>query len=548
MDFESYPNQKKPLYPAPQEPIPQQPNLPSPRSSSLYAPCTRRDVVFAIMLALLAILAADFYLWGGAGLGAAVVTALVFFTGACYLIKHRKRITAYGIYCGLAYLAGAGAFVFSNGGFIKFLMVLCLMILATVAIMELLQLRQNKDSSYRTLGDFFYTAFGLTFGSIGRCIYALFHRKTKDGLSENRKIGIALIGVACALPLLLIIIPLLMSSDAAFSTLLERLALDNLSELLGSGLLGLVAFILIFGRLLAAPLAKRKTTEPRGTGGVAPTAICSFLGVITLVYVLYLVSQLAYFFNAFSGLLPEDFTVAEYARRGFFEMCAICAINLLLIFLATLLCKKDKPMAPLSVRLFSLFFCVFSLVLIATALSKMFLYIDSFGMTHLRIYTSVFMIFLAVVFLAVGVRLFVWKVPYVKIAVVTASLLLIATCYANVDSIVAEYNVTAYKTGKLDSIDMDTLWGLDRDSAVPWVLELIDDKDANVADNATRILESAFDAHFEVDSYWEGRQYIRIYEDSQIDWRAYNISYARAHELLRQWGSDKFAESKLEGN
>lgn len=514
----------------------------SQRIVPLHEAASVRDLIFAAILALLTVLSADFFLWGGAGLGAAISTALTFLAGAFYLAKHRRKITLYGIFCGLAYLAGAGSLIFSSGGFLKFLMALCLMILGTVCIMEVMQLRRSTDSSYRSLGDFFYAAFALTFGSIGRCVYALFHRENPEGRTEKRKIGVALIGAACALPLLFIIVPLLMSSDAAFSTLLEKLALDNLGELAGALIFGLFAFLLIFGRLFSVPYITRHKKEAGGTSGVMPAAICSFLGVIALVYLLYLVSQLAYFFSAFSGLLPEDFTVAEYARRGFFEMCAICAINLLIIFLATLLCKKDKPMAPLSVRLFSLFFCLFSLILIATVLSKMFLYIDSFGMTHLRIYTSVFMIFLAIVFLAVGVRLFVWKVPYIKIAVIAASVLLIATCYADVDSIVAEYNVTAYQTGRLETIDMDTLWALNRDSAVPWLLELTDDKDTNVADTATRMLESAFDAHFQVDNYWEGSQYRRIYEDTPIDWRAYNTSYARARKLLRQWGSDKFTE------
>lgn len=501
-----------------------------------------RDLIFAAILALLTVLSANFYLWGGAGLGAAISTALTFLAGAFYLAKHHRKITLYGIFCGFAYLVGAGSLVFHSGGFLKFLMALCLMILGTVCIMETMQLRRSKDSSYRTLGDFFYAAFALSFGSIGRCVYAIFHRDSAEGTPEKRKVGVVLVGVACALPLLFIIVPLLMSSDAAFSGLLEKLALDRVGELVGSLILGLAACLLIFGRLFSAPLISRDQKDASGTAGIVPTAIGAFLGTITLVYVIYLFSQLAYFFNAFSGLLPENFTVAEYARQGFFEMCAVCAINLLIIFLATLLCKKDKPMAPLSVRLFSLFFCLFSLILIATALSKMFLYIDSFGMTHLRIYTSVFMVFLAIVFLSVGVRLFVWKVPYMKIAVAAASLLLIATCYANVDGIVAEYNVNAYKTGKLDSIDMDTLWELNRDSAVPWLLELTDDKDATVADNATRMLESAFRAHFEADSYWADNEYKRIYEDKPMDWRAYNISYAKAHKLLRQWGSDKFTE------
>lgn len=542
--YGNYPPQQGQYIPPQGQYYAPQPYEAPPSTPPLRKAANSRDLIFAAIFALLLVLAANFYLWGGAGLGAAVVTSLTYIVALTYLAAHRCRVTLYGIVCGLAYLAGAASLVFSNHGFIKFLMSLCLMILGTVSIMEAMGLRSSKDSSYRTLGDFFYTAFGLSFGSIGRCVYALFHKETADS-NENRKIGVVLVGVACALPILFIIVPLLMSSDAAFSGLFEKFSSDRLGEMVGSLIFGLFAALLIFGRLFSAPLMERKQKEATGTGGIVPAAICAFLSTIALVYVVYLFSQLAYFFNAFSGLLPEDFTVAEYARRGFFEMCAVCAINLFIIFLATLLCKKDKPTAPLAVRLISLFFCIFSLVLIATSLSKMFLYIDSFGMTRLRIYTSLFMLFLAVLFLAVSLRLFIWKIPYMKIAVVTASLLLIATCFANVDSIVAQYNVTAYKSGKLDSIDMGTLEILDRDSTVPWLLELTEDKNTSVANDATRILNYAFEDHFQTDAYWENAQYIRVYEDSKIDWRAYNTSYAKAHNLLRQWGKDKFTENKL---
>ena len=53
---------------------------------------------------------------------------------------------------------------------------------------------------------------------------------------------------------------------------------------------------------------------------MASVTLCVALGMISLVYVLYLVSQLAYFSGGFSGILPKGYTMAEYARRGFFEM------------------------------------------------------------------------------------------------------------------------------------------------------------------------------------------------------------------------------------
>lgn len=536
-DYSPVPPGYPPVQPSysPAQPVyrPVQPvQAPAPRRVACR-PAGTRDLVFAGILAVLCILAANFYLWGGLGLAASVVTVLIFLTGTSYLLKHRRKITGYSIYCGLAYVIGAGAFLISDGGFLHFLLIHVLLALATVGMMEVMELRADRDSSFRNLGDFFRTLFGLTFGNIGAAFYGIFHRKDEKGETKSRKMGAPLLGFACAVPVLLIVIPLLMSSDEAFDNMLGRISGDTVGELVMSTILGLFAFLLIFSRLFALPKTEKREKTPSYFRGMASVTLCVALAMISLVYVLYLVSQLAYFFDAFSGLLPDGFSVAEYARRGFFEMCTVCAINLALIFLASLLSRKEKGKTPLVIRLFSLFFCIFSLVLISTALSKMFLYIGSFGMTHKRILTSVFMLFLAVMFLAVGLRLFVPKVPYMKIGLITASLLLIATCYANVDSMIAEYNVTAYQNHKLDSIDMDTIrWELDQDSTVPWLLELLEDEDRAVRTEAAEQLQALFDEAYLVDWEWTGSAYEHSYRYQPLDWRAYNLAAAKAHQLL----------------
>ena len=510
---------------------PMQPSEPPRPLRAAYRPATRRDLIFAGVLAVLCILAANFYLWGGAGIAASIVSVLIFCTGTCYLWRDRRRFSVYALYCGAAYVIGAGAFLISNGGFLHVLLVHLLGILSAVAIMEVMELRNGKDNSMSTVGDFFRTAFGLTFGSIGAAFYGIFHKEEK-GEVGGRKMGAPLLGLACAIPVLLIVIPLLMSSDEAFSNLLNKLALDNAAELIFSVLFGVFAFLMIFSRLFALPMTEKWDREAKDRTGMPTATLCVSLGLISLVYVLYLVSQLSYFFDAFSGLLPNGFQVAEYARRGFFEMCAVCAINLLIIFLAALLSRKKEGHAPLAIRLFSLFLCLFSLVLISTAVAKMFLYIDSFGMTRLRILTTVFMIFLAVMFLTVGLRIFLPRIPYLKVAVIVGSFLLIATCYANVDGMIARYNVTAYQNHKLDSIDMDTLAELDDDSTVPWLLELLEDKDALVRIEVKDQLRSIFDNHFMTNQKWVSAHYEKEYTYESLDWRAYNLTSAKAHELL----------------
>ena len=189
---------------------------------------------------------------------------------------------------------------------------------------------------------------------------------------------------------------------------------------------------------------------------------------MVLVYCVYLLSQLAYFIGGFSGILPEGYTLAQYARRGFFEIAWLCAINLGLIALSlTMNRQKDAK----STRLLCLFIALVTEFLVAAASAKMFLYIGSYGLTRLRVLTQVVLLFLALTTGLVAVRLFVPKLPYMKTVVLAGLLLGALTIWLDVDSFVAKHNVDAYLSGKLDTIDVSHLDSLG-DGAVPHIYRL----------------------------------------------------------------------------
>ena len=501
-----------------------------------YLAGNRRDLTFGVILAVLAVLFVNCWLWHGLAAGAGLLAAALFFTGICYLWKSRKGLSAYGCVCAALFVAAAVSLAFSDGGQSKDMTLLLMAVLCVTVLMELMDLRRYSAGTYRSVADGVEVAFAMSFGGLPRGVYALFHTGEEDGTKRKRRIGSVLLGVLCAVPALLVVLPLLASSDAAFSGLLDKLAADWLGEAAGSLLLGLFFFLLVFSLLFTARTERREKKQQTEGNGVSTAAVCAFLSAISFVYVLYLLSQLAYFFSAFSGILPQDYTVSAYARRGFFEMSAVCAINLLLVGLALIASKKKDGKAALCVRLLSLFLCLFSLLLVATALSKMGLYVHRYGMTRLRILTSVFMVFLAVVFVAVGLRLFVRRVPYMKVAVLTAGVLTVAMSFANVDRVVAAYNVDAYQTGKLDTIDMDTLSEMS-DAAVPYLLELTGDDNAQVQRQARRILFARLEEEFEVTQTVDGQLEIR---DTGYDLRAFDtVTYRARQLLLENW--QKFA-------
>ena len=489
-----------------------------------------RDMVFVFICLAVSIFSVDFLFWAGAGIGVSVMAAAFLTVSLVYLSKKGMKLSAYTVILSLLYVTLSASLTFSDGGFSKFLAICMLLVIYSVILVDTMGLRRYSAGTYGSIGDIFYALFALTFGSIGRTGYGVFHKKNGE-LTVNRKTGSIFIGFAFAIPVLCIIVPLLSSSDAAFEGLLRKFTFDKMGEIIGAVILGACFFILWFGQLFSAEDQKREKHERKAErGGIEPAVLTSFLAVISLAYVLYLFSQTAYFFDGFSGLLPEGFTMAEYARRGFFEMVAICAINLVIIFVTTLICKRKDGRASISVRSVSAFLSVFSILLSATSLSKLVLYINSYGMTHLRIYTSLFCLFLAVVFIAVLIRLFAKNLPYMKAALICGAVIVSVMCFADVDGVIAKYNVEAYLDGRLETVDVYALSNLSSDAVVPYVFELIDDDNQKIRDGAREILSDFCEDTFEIEHDPEPHTFKLIVDD--YDFRRFNIREYKARKML----------------
>ena len=125
-----------------------------------------------------------------------------------------------------------------------------------------------------------------------------------------------------------------------------------------------------------------------------------------------------------------------------------------------------------------------TLVLIATALSKMFLYIDRYDLTRSRLEVTVFMFFLTTVVIAVLIWAIFKKVKVLPIIVVSAALFFTAYSLTNTNRIIAKYNVDSYLFGKHDSIDVDYLRNDLGYSSVPELKRLYENASGEVKDNA----------------------------------------------------------------
>ena len=107
------------------------------------------------------------------------------------------------------------------------------------------------------------------------------------------------------------------------------------------------------------------------------------LGLFAAVYFLFFGVQAGNLFAVFSGHVPGTLTAAGYARSGFFQLCAVMAINFFLIWLLSILAKQNRAGKWLQGLLM-----VQSAFLAVTAGAKLWLYISRFGFTPLRLLSA----------------------------------------------------------------------------------------------------------------------------------------------------------------
>lgn len=185
--------------------------------------------------------------------------------------------------------------------------------------------------------------------------------------------------------------------------------------------------------------------------------VYTLLGLICCLYLVFIGSQLPYFFSAFVGQRPEGWQIySEYARSGFFELCQIAAINLTLLAIANIFNKKSQGKNH-ALKILNAMLSLLTLLLIATAFSKMALYIGAYGLSIRRLLPCLFMVFLAIVFGGIIV-LQKRKFSIGRLSAFTGTLMICALCLLNPDGYVARYNAERYLSGTLDNFDVQILY------------------------------------------------------------------------------------------
>ena len=449
---------------------------------------TKPEKIFALITVVLAFLFIQFAIWNVTGYFTTLFYIIMLTAVNIYLHKTDNTfMTSHKVWAAVMYLFST-VFSITANNTIKSLNVIFLQI--GIAYLVYCVTHDTKPFGR-------FAVFEIVKGSVADPLshfdkeFSAINSTAKDS-HTGKNIKSLLIGIIIALPLTLIVGGLLMSADAGvehmLSGFLNFINIGNFFSFIAKLIFTLPAAGYLFG-LLYSHTHKDKTkqlTEEycdkacKDARKISNTVMYTAVTPICILYVMFFISQVNYFLSAFRGILPEEYDYSQYARRGFFELFAIELINAAVIFFINFFAKKTGEEKPAALKIYTVVISVFTLIITATAISKMALYISNCGLTQLRVYTTWFMVLTAFMFIYVIIKQFKKDLSIIKPAAVTFVLMFGLLCFSRPDALIAKYNLE-FMGNSLTGRDIEVMNNMSADSQAV----LVDPKYANIISSIT---------------------------------------------------------------
>lgn len=226
----------------------------------------------------------------------------------------------------------------------------------------------------------------------------------------NPKARMALIGVIAAVPIAAVVLALLISADGVMAYYASE-AVNGLrfGKAISHTLLTFLMGMLFYSLFFSLHYVERKPLPALSIGAWEPVTLLIPLGVILVCYALFGYVQFSYLFA--SRGLPEGLTYSRYAVEGFRQLMWVAAINFALFGLCVRFVKPTKAVTGLLIALL-----LATVLLLISALTRLGLYIDAYGLTIRRILSLWMMVYLCAFTAMCAIKLFFRRFALLKYA------------------------------------------------------------------------------------------------------------------------------------
>lgn len=214
-----------------------------------------------------------------------------------------------------------------------------------------------------------------------------------------KTIMMILVGMMVSVPLLIMILPQLLMADGTFNRLFFDIFvnMDQIFSWVFTFILTIPLFLYfysctygnIFCVISTEKLKQKVTDKLENSSRISPVILNTVEVVLCLIYFIFIISTI----NSIYYTLYEDAEIiySIYARNGFFELLRITIINFIVLTVIDIYIKKGNLKVHIAVKRI---LCIETICIICNALFKMGMYIQAYGLTYKRIYSTWLMIVL----------------------------------------------------------------------------------------------------------------------------------------------------------
>jgi hypothetical protein len=288
--------------------------------------------------------------------------------------------------------------------------------------------------------------------------------RSRTGVEQGSTWPAVLRGLSLAVPLLVVLGVLLASSDVLFAHLFDFLPeVDQTVAhvvLVGLGAWGMAA-------LLRVAAATPPVSVPQRIPLLGALEATIVLASVIVLFAGFAVTQVVALAGGGHHVVETaGLTYAEYARSGFFQLVAVAAIALAVLLTVDAFTGSPAGRTRRRLVLLSEVVIALTLVVVVSALRRLDLYENAYGLTMLRLYAGVFVGWIGVSLVLLGAWILrarhrAWF-PAAAVAAGLAAVL--ALNVVNPEAVVVRRNVAlAQQTGRFDSTYLSWL----SDDAVP---------------------------------------------------------------------------------
>ncbi len=452
-----------------------------------------KGLCITVLSIIFCILFTETILLGSAGISVPILAIALESMLFYFFREPEKPINKASIYLAFPILLLALSYFIHYNPSTQFITWLTIMGLLCIQIVLLADIEVNGLFSFDMLSKSIVNLIGKPFSNFVMPLNSFKILKNNKSKTLANSIYI-FIGLAISIPIAAILMGLFMSADAVFAqsmeTVIDFIGLD-FTVAFWDIVLGCLFGLFLGAMLLGLKYGEKKQAPTAKIGdNIESIIIGTFMTIINVFIITFVVFQFAYLFGGTVNITASDMTYAEYARRGFFELTTASGIIFAIALFVLIMTKKRDGKLSLWIQLTTVCLCLCNGVLLISAVKRMLLYVDIYGLSIKRVLTLWFMIIIGLCLLWLIIKCFINKIYVMKWIGTTVIIGVCILSLTNVDRIIANYNVNRYLSSPVEnSIDINYLGQLSY-SAVSEIVRLKGlDEEKNVNFDIRKILE-----------------------------------------------------------